>query len=114
MKLFIAIFILLYSTLYANIDSQIEAIQNASPQERFELMNAFKKKILLLKAKERREALTKLFKGSSKKPVQKVLDEIHTQKQIQQTQKQLEQAAMIQDTIATETEDSNGGDDDDD
>lgn len=46
--------------LYANIDTRIEAIQNASIEERFKLMNAFKKEMVQMKEKERMDAITKL------------------------------------------------------
>lgn len=46
--------------LYANIDARIEAIQNASVEERFKLMNAFKKEVVHMKEEERIDAITKL------------------------------------------------------
>jgi hypothetical protein len=46
--------------LYANIDARIEAIQNASVEERFKLMNAFKKEVVHMQEEERIDAITKL------------------------------------------------------
>ncbi len=46
--------------LYANIDARIEAIQNASVEERFKLMNAFKKEVVHMQEQERIDAITKL------------------------------------------------------
>ena len=46
--------------LYANIDVHIDAIQNAPVEERFMLMNAFKKEVLHMQETERLEAITKL------------------------------------------------------
>lgn len=51
---------LLIVPLYANIDARIEAIQNASVEERFKLMNAFKKEVVHMKEEERIDAITKL------------------------------------------------------
>ena len=52
--------LLSFVTLYANIDGQIEAIRNAPVEERFMLMNAFKKEIVHMQEKERIDAITKL------------------------------------------------------
>ncbi|MBT8344151.1 MAG: hypothetical protein KJO45_05485 [Sulfurovum sp.] len=46
--------------LYANIDARIDAIQNASVEERFMLMNAFKKEIVHMQEEERIDAISKL------------------------------------------------------
>ena len=46
--------------LYASIDARIEAIQNASVEERFMLMNAFKKEVVHMQEEERIDAITKL------------------------------------------------------
>ena len=46
--------------LHANIDARIEAIQNASVEERFILMNAFKKEVVHMQEEERIDAITKL------------------------------------------------------
>ena len=46
--------------LYANIDARIEAIQNAPVEERFMLMNAFKKEVIHMQEEERIDAITKL------------------------------------------------------
>ena len=46
--------------LNGNIDTQIEAIQNAPVEERFILMNAFKKEVIHMQEAERIEAITKL------------------------------------------------------
>ena len=46
--------------LNGNIDAQIEAIQNAPVEERFILMNAFKKEVIHMQEAERIEAITKL------------------------------------------------------
>ena len=56
----IAIFICFFIPLFGDIDSQIEAIQHAPVEERFKLMNAFKKKIVQMKETERIEAISQL------------------------------------------------------
>ena len=49
-----------FAALYANIDERIEAIQKAPVEERFMLMNAFKKDIIHMQEEERIDAITKL------------------------------------------------------
>jgi len=46
--------------LCATVDARIDAIQNASVEERFMLMNAFKKEIIHMQEEERIDAITKL------------------------------------------------------
>jgi len=54
------LFLLLILPLYGNIDARIDAIQKASVEERFKLMNAFKKEVVHMKEEERIDAITKL------------------------------------------------------
>lgn len=58
LRLLLSLFLIL--PLYANIDTRIEAIQNASIEERFKLMNIFKKEMVQMKEEERMDAITKL------------------------------------------------------
>jgi len=109
---FLSIFVYTILPLYANIDSQIEAIQNASAQERFKLMNAFKKNLVKMKKKERIEAMTKLTKQSKNKQAKKVLEELKLKSTLSQTKKHLEQQQIHEDNVAPETDDMNGGDND--
>ena len=60
-------------SLYANIDEEIESIQNATVEERFKLMNKFKKHLIEMKEIERIKAMEKLFATSKNK---KVIEEI--------------------------------------
>jgi len=46
--------------LFADIDAEIEAIQNAPIKERFKLMNAFKQKLIKMRELEREKAIKKL------------------------------------------------------
>lgn len=48
------------SLLMANIDQTIEAIRKASPQEREQLMQLFKKEVLRMQEEERIKAIKKL------------------------------------------------------
>jgi len=48
------------ATAQINVDTQIEAIQTASPQERVELMNQFKEQLSQMNADERTEAITQM------------------------------------------------------
>jgi len=56
----VILLLLCYRLLYADIDAEIEAIQNASVEERFKLMNAFKHKLIKMRQKERIGAINKL------------------------------------------------------
>ncbi len=51
--------------LWGDVDAQIEAIQKASVQERYKLMNAFKNKLIKMREKERIQALQKLQKKTN-------------------------------------------------
>ncbi len=66
----------LISSLYANIDDDIDSIKNASNRDRFKLMNALKKKIIKMKQKERIKAIKKLSRLSNKRKTRKILKEI--------------------------------------
>lgn len=61
---------------YANIDSKIEAIQEAPVEERFRLMNAFKKEIIQMQEQERIEALTKLKNITKSKHADNAIKEL--------------------------------------
>ena len=63
----VIILTLWYSLLFADIDAEIEAIQNASVQERFKLMNTFKQKLIQMRQEERSNAIDKL-KSMAKNP----------------------------------------------
>ena len=57
--------------LLGDIDKEIEAIQKANNSQRFKLMNAFKKKIIKMKAKERLRAIRKLQLATKNKKTSK-------------------------------------------
>ena len=57
---FIGILYLCHVFLYASIDDEIEAIQNSPIEQRFELMNALKRKITKMKEEERMQTIEKL------------------------------------------------------
>ena len=62
--------------LSANIDAQIEAIQNASIEKHFKLMNAFKKEVLSMHEKERIDAIKKLKSITQSKHSKRALEEL--------------------------------------
>lgn len=72
----IVLFIFLSLSLFANIDEQIEAIQKAPVSKRFMLMNAFKKKIVKMREKERIHAMSKLKSIMKSKHADKVFKEL--------------------------------------
>ncbi|MDM5271982.1 hypothetical protein PGH07_07310 [Sulfurovum sp. zt1-1] len=64
------------TTLNANIDDKIEAIQKAPLHERFKLMNAFKKEILHMRDQERMTAISKLKSITNSQHSHQVIKEI--------------------------------------
>jgi hypothetical protein len=110
----VAIYIVLTSSLYGNIDEHIRAIQNAPIEKRFKLMNAFKKELVKMKEQARIVALKKLTTHSTKKDASKVLEALKKHTAQQKARQQLEAQNIAIDNIGNETEDLNGGDNDDD
>ncbi|MDQ7047494.1 MAG: hypothetical protein Q9M39_07685 [Sulfurovum sp.] len=96
---FLLLFILFTYPNYADIDAQIQAIQNASVKDRFKLMNAFKKRLMKMQEKERIEAVKKLSKNSKKKHAKKVLKELEENTKRANIQKHIEHQQMTEDTI---------------
>ena len=90
---------LLATLLYADIDSEIEAIQKAPVQERFKLMNALKHKLIQMREQERSAAIDKLKSITQKEDESK-----------EKIQKEIEH--NIQEEIEHETQDREGTDDD--
>ena len=63
-------------SLFADIDAQIEAIQNAPADERFKLMNAFKKEIIRMQETSRIEAMGKLKSITQSPHSNRILEEL--------------------------------------
>ena len=98
--------------LHADIDAQIDAIKNASVEERFKLMNAFKKNLIKMKEEERIKAMTKLTIQSKNKHAKKALDELKQHAKRKNIQKRIEYHAIDEDNIIDETDDQGGENDD--
>jgi hypothetical protein len=81
----IIFFLFLCISLFANIDSQIEAIQKAPVAERFKLMNAFKKKIIQMQEKERIQAMSKLQSITQSKHADKAFKELRNHANVRQS-----------------------------
>jgi len=81
----IIFFLFLYISLFANIDSQIEAIQRAPVAERFKLMNTFKKEIIQMQEKERIQAMSKLQSITESKHADKAFKELRNHDNIRQS-----------------------------
>jgi len=101
------------SILYADIDAQIDAIKNASTEERFKLMNTFKRNLLKMKEEERIKAITKLSEKSNTTHAKKALDELKQNAKRRHIQKHLETHHIDEDNIVNETTDQEGGESDD-
>ena len=98
---------LLATLLYADIDSEIEAIQHAPIKDRFKLMNALKHKLIQMREQERSAAIDKLKSITKTAPTDLPKEEknkVHIQKEIEQ---------HIQEEIEHETENHGGKEDDD-
>jgi len=99
--------------LHADIDAQIDAIKNASVEERFKLMNAFKRDLIKMKEEERIKAITKLSEKSNKKHAKKALDELKQNAKRRRIQKHLDTHHIDDDNIVNELTDQEGGESDD-
>jgi len=109
------ILLLLCSTtfiLHADIDAQIDAIKNASVEERFKLMNAFKKNLIKMKKEERIKAIIKLSKKSNNTHAKKALDELNQNSKREHIQNQIEHNHIDEDNIVNETNDEGGEEND--
>ncbi len=92
------------SILNANIDEQISAIKNASVEERFKLMNAFKKKLIQMKEKERIDALKKLSSQSNKKQAKMALDELKQASKRNKIKKHIDHNFIDEDSFTNDQE----------
>ncbi|MDQ7084189.1 MAG: hypothetical protein Q9M36_04315 [Sulfurovum sp.] len=100
--------------VYADIDIDIEAIQKASIEERFKLMNAFKKNLIKMKEKERINALRKLTRKSNHTHAQKALARLEENIKREKIRQHLEYQQLTIGQIVIQTEEYEGEDDDDD
>jgi len=100
MRYFLTLLILL-GFLYGNsIDAQIEAIQRAPVEKRFELMNAFKHKIIQMQEQERIDAIRKLKSITKSKNGDRAIKEIQAkQRAIHQKQQRNRRGKSIQQTL---------------
>ena len=104
--------------LCASIDSQIEAIQKAPIEERYKLMNAFKKEVIHMQEEERISAIRKLKSITRSQHSNRALKELRNhsrptytkkirriQKTHERTERHAKQENDIEDHIEDETED---------
>lgn len=98
---------------HADVDAQIQAIQNASVEEKFKLMNAFKKSLILMQEQERIEAVKKLSKNAKNKQAKKVLKELEENTKRATIKKHIEHQQMTEDTLNNNVDLSEGGGDND-
>jgi len=109
----IIIFMGMTLMLHADIDAQIYAIKNASVEERFKLMNAFKRDLIKMKEEERIKAITKLSEKSNKAHAKKALNELKQNTKRKDIQKQIEQHHIDDDAIVSQVTDQGGGESND-
>jgi len=74
-KIFLFLF-LSSMMLFSNIDEQIEAMEQASEEERFEMMNRFKKELIKLQEEERIDAMKKLISITESNNSKEVMEEL--------------------------------------
>ena len=99
--------------LHADIDAQIDAIKNASVEERFKLMNAFKRNLIKMKEEERIKAITKLSEKSNKAHAKKAFDELKKNAKRKDIQNHIEHHHIDDDNIVSQVTDQEGGESDD-
>jgi len=99
--------------LHADIDAQIDAIKHASVEERFKLMNAFKRNLVKMKEKERIKAIQKLSEKSNNTHAKKALDELKETYKRRQIQKHLDTQHIDEDNIVSQITEEGGGESDD-
>ncbi|MEN8726860.1 MAG: hypothetical protein ABF276_02745 [Sulfurovum sp.] len=110
--------LLIILPLYADIDSRIDAIQKAPVEERFMLMNAFKKEIVHMQEEERIDAISKLKSITRSQHSDRALKELktharpsytHRERVISKTKRRTEvhseRESEMEDHIESETED---------
>jgi len=101
------------SIVHADIDAQIDAIKNASIEERFKLMNAFKRNLLQMKEEERLKAIKKLSKESNKTNAKKALEEMKENSTHTHIQDSLDYHHIDDDNLITEASEEEGEEHDD-
>jgi len=111
-RIFLFILLLFRENLYADIDAQIRAIQNAPPSERFKLMNTFKKNMIKMKEQERIEAMKKLTKKSNNIQAKKVLKTLKEHAKRKKIKLQMETHHLGEDGILSSLDDQEGDYDD--
>lgn len=94
------------SLLYGadSMDAQIKAIQNASPQERAELMNNLKTQIASMNEEGRANAISTLRKEMNGKPMTQGAPSVAQRMQSMQQMQTIQQGAVTQrigDTLST-------------
>lgn len=99
--------------LHANVDAQIEAIKNASVEERFKLMNAFKKNLIKMKEEERIKAMTKLTIQSKNRHAKQALDELKQHVKRKEIHNRIEHHIINDDNIIDASENQEGGENND-
>jgi len=109
----IIMFMCMTYMLHADIDAQIDAIKNASIEERFKLMNAFKRDLIKMKEEERIKAITKLSEKSDKAHAKKALDELKQNAKRKDIQSHIEHHHIDDDNIVSQVTDHEGGESDD-
>lgn len=98
MRIFLLLFIVFTNISLAEEESQtrqmIKAIQQASDEDRFELMNAFKKHLREMNAKQRQEAIMNLQKSlavtQGANEQEQNQQRVRNQTQLQESQKQMQ------------------------
>lgn len=111
--LFVLFYIVSFTSA-SSIDEEIKTIQSAPLEKRFKLMNAFKKKLIQMKEQERINALKKLTKNAKKQDASAVLKSLQKHTRQQKERRKLEAQQIEIDNIQNETQDQNGGDNDED
>lgn len=110
MKKVFLLVLLLYTPLFSSIDEQIEAMQNASDEERFEMMNHFKKEVIKLQEEERIEAMKKLISITESNNSEEVMEELtHNSNEQNSSYEEYDNSVVeehIEDSLKNDVEDN--------
>ncbi len=106
----IILFLLFLSSenLYADIDAQIRAIQNAPLSKRFKLMNKLKRNMVQMQENERIEALKKLATKPNNKQTKKLLKALEEYSKRKKIHLQMETHHLGEDGILSSLDDQEG------
>ena len=92
--------------LFADIDDRIEAIEHASEEQRFAMMNQFKQELIKLQEEERLNAMRKLILITESNNSEEVLADLKTESSKLERETIDELTEQIEDEIKNDVEEN--------